>query len=59
MSEIKLFSVKGVVKELSSTPVLLEKQLQTLIEKNMELFFGVKFLQSEYQIKDGRMDSIS
>ena len=58
MSEIKLFSVNGEVKELSSTPVLLEKQLQSLIEKNMELFFGVKFLQSEYQIKDGRMDSI-
>ena len=58
MSEIKLFTIKKEVKELSSSPVLLEKQLQSLIEKNMMAFFGVKLLQSEYKIKDGRMDSI-
>lgn len=58
MSEIKLFTIQGEVKELNPSSVLLEKQLQTLIEKNMEAFFGVKFLKSEYVIKDGRMDSI-
>ncbi|MBR1660678.1 MAG: hypothetical protein IJ694_00145 [Acidaminococcaceae bacterium] len=58
MSEIKLFTIKKEVKELLSSPVLLEKQLQSLIEKNMMAFFGVKLLQSEYKIKDGRMDSI-
>ena len=58
MSEIKLFAIQGGVKELNPAPVLLEKQLQSLIETNMETFFGVKFLQSEYKIKDGRMDSI-
>ena len=58
MSEIKLFSVKPTVKECISKEVLLEKELQNLIEQNMELFFGVRFLESEYVIANGRMDSI-
>ncbi len=58
MSEIKLFKVNPEVKELTSSEVLLERELQNLIEKNMEQFFGVRFLKSEYVITDGRMDSI-
>ena len=58
MSEIKLFKVKSEVKELESSKVLLEKELQNLIEHNMEQFFGVRFLKSEYAINSGRMDSI-
>ena len=58
MSEIKLFGVKPKVRELSSSTVLLEKELQFMIERNMEEFFGVRFLQSEYVITAGRMDSI-
>ena len=46
------------VKELIPSTVTLEKELQNLIEQNMKLFFGVRFLESEYRIKDGRMDSI-
>lgn len=58
MSEIKLFEVGTVVKERTSSTVVLEKQLQTMIEQNMETFFGVRFLKSEYMITSGRMDSI-
>ncbi len=58
MAEIKLFSLCDRVKECSSSEVLLEKELQTLIEQNMETFFGVRFLQSEYSITNGRMDSV-
>ena len=58
MSEIKLFEVGTVVKERTSSNVVLEKQLQTMIEQNMETFFGVRFLKSEYMITSGRMDSI-
>ncbi len=36
----------------------LKKDIQTLIEENMEKFFNVKFLKSEYVIPEGRMDSI-
>ena len=58
MSEIKLFGIKDEVHQLVCSEVLLEKELQRLIEKNMETFFGVRFLKSEYVIKNGRMDSI-
>lgn len=58
MSEIKLFSIAGNVRECVSSEVILEKELQTLIESNMETFFGVRFLRSEYVITNGRMDSI-
>ncbi len=58
MAEIKLFSLHEGVKECSSSEVILEKELQTLIEQNMEIFFGVRFLKSEYTVTNGRMDSI-
>lgn len=58
MSEIKLFNTQNQVKELASSEVLLEKELQSLIEQNMEIFFGIRFLKSEYTITNGRMDSI-
>ena len=58
MSEIKLFELGNQVKERQSSNVALEKELQTTIENNMEKFFGVRFLKSEYVITDGRMDSI-
>lgn len=59
MADIKLFNINGIVKEYQSGNVTLEKELQTVIEKNMEVFFGVKFLASEYKTTDGgRMDSI-
>lgn len=58
LAEIKLFSLDGGVKECTSSEVILEKELQTLIEQNMETFFGVRFLKSEYVVTNGRMDSI-
>lgn len=59
MADIKLFNINGVVKEYPSSTVTLEKELQTIIEQNMETFFGVTFLASEYRTTDGgRMDSI-
>ena len=58
MADIKLFRVGAKVEELKSSTVDLEKKLQTLIERNMEKFFNVKFLASEYIIPEGRMDSV-
>ena len=58
MSDIKLFEIKPSVAERLSSTVLLEKELQNVIENNMETFFGVRFLKSEYVITEGRMDSI-
>lgn len=58
MAEIKLFRLNSTVEELKPSEVALERNLQTCIEKNMQAFFGVRFLQSEYPITNGRMDSI-
>ena len=59
MADIKLFNIKGKVEEYQGSTVTLEKELQNVIENNMETFFGVKFLASEYRTTDGgRMDSI-
>ena len=58
MADIKLFSIKGEVQELSSKQVAIEKDLQKILEENMQTFFGVTFLKSEYRITNGRMDSI-
>lgn len=59
MADIKLFNIKGTVKEYQSGTVTLEKELQTVIENNMTTFFGVTFLASEFRTTDGgRMDSI-
>ncbi len=58
MAEIKLFKIGTKVEELTSKSVTVEKELQNIIEKNMFDFFGVTFLDSEYKIDNGRMDSI-
>ena len=49
MSDLKLFRVVGSkAEELKGSAMELEKKLQNLIEANMETFFGVKFLATEY-----------
>lgn len=58
MAEIKLFRLNSTVEELRPSEVALERNLQTSIELNMQIFFGVRFLRSEYPITNGRMDSI-
>ena len=59
MADIKLFNINKTVKEYQSGTVTLERELQTVIENNMNTFFGVTFLASEYRTTDGgRMDSI-
>lgn len=58
MADIKLFQIKPGVAELAVSSVALEKDLQTLLEKNMQTFFGVTFLKSEYLIANGGIDSI-
>lgn len=59
MSDIKLFKIAGGVEELSASWVSLERELQTLIENNMNTFFGVNFLKTEYVTSNGgRIDSL-
>ena len=59
MTDIKLFNINGNVTQYPAGTVTLEKELQTTIEKNMPVFFGVTFLASEFRTSNGgRMDSI-
>lgn len=58
MADFKLFSIKNGVEELAPAQVAFERELQSLLEKNMTAFFGVTFLKTEFKITNGRMDSI-
>ena len=58
MSEIKIFNMNNTVIELESTAYNLEMELQKKIEENMDVFFQVDFLTSEYSFNDGRIDSL-
>lgn len=60
MSDLKLFRQTGsVVLELEGGTVALERSLQTMIEGNLETFFGVRFLASEFVTTNGgRMDTL-
>ncbi|MES2259722.1 MAG: DUF5655 domain-containing protein [Pseudomonadota bacterium] len=62
MSDIQLFRLSnGSATELTSRAAALERQLQSLIEAQMETFLGVRFLASEYatgKTHKGRIDSL-
>ncbi|WP_412502074.1 DUF5655 domain-containing protein [Shewanella algae] len=62
MSDIKLFKYHaGGVSELDGKAAVVEKDLQKLIESNMEVFLGVRFLATEYhtgKTHGGRIDSL-
>lgn len=62
MSDIKLFRTHGnEVIQLEGQSVALEKSLQTLIEKNLNVFLGIRFLASEYstgKTHGGRIDTL-
>lgn len=62
MTDLKLFRIDGGrASELTSRSFALERNLQTLIEENMEITFGVRFLATEYttgKVHRGRIDSL-
>ena len=62
MSDIKLFRLEqNNAAELVGSSVALEKSLQSLIERHLEAFLGVRFLASEFSTgkeHGGRMDTL-
>lgn len=63
MGEINLFEVSedGSITEISPDPVELEKEVQNLIEANLEELLGITFLESEYSTGEkhgGRIDTL-
>jgi predicted transport protein len=63
MGEINLYQVvnNGDVTEIEPDPIELEKNVQELIENNLEDFLGIRFLDSEYSTGEkhgGRIDTL-
>lgn len=62
MSDIKLFALaEGLASELKGFASDLEKPLQNLIEKNLEVLLGIRFLATEYstgKTHAGRIDTL-
>ena len=62
MSDIKLFRFSaGSVAELTGKSAAIEKSFQNLIESQMEVFLGVRFLATEFSTGAkyrGRIDSL-
>lgn len=62
MSDIQLFRIQsGNATELNASSASLERNLQVLIESQMETFLGIRFLATEYatgKTHKGRIDSL-
>lgn len=58
VAEIQLFKLGDKIEELKASCAIFEKNLQNIIENNMDIFFSVRFLANEYRIDAGRIDSI-
>lgn len=60
MGDIKLFRLKkSNAEELTGKSATIEKSLQTLVEKHLDTFLGVRFLATEYATTHGgRMDTL-
>ena len=54
-----LFSLKNNrLKEVNITPFKLERDIQNLIEENVEILFGLEFICTEFKIEEFRIDSL-
>lgn len=62
MSDLKLFQISGnSVTSIEGRSIAVERSLQTLIERHLEVFLGVRFLASEYStglVHRGRIDTL-
>lgn len=62
MGDIKLFSIHNQsARELEGQAIAIEKSLQYTIEKNLEVFLGIRFLATEYSTGKkhaGRIDTL-
>ncbi len=57
---MKLFKIKGTqLTDISSSSFKLEKDIQTLIESNLESVFGIQFVKTELTIKSFRIDTLA
>ena len=56
---MEVFSIKnGNVESIEPTPFKLEREIQNVIEKNTQSFFGLEFVRSEFPIGNYRIDTL-
>jgi RecB family endonuclease NucS len=56
---MKLFDIrKNKVEEVEQLPFKLERDIQNLIEPNLDTFFGLKFIKSEFTVDKYRVDTL-
>ena len=56
---MKLFSINNnSLTCLSTSPFKLEREIQTLIEQNLNVVFNLQFVRSEFSIKNFRIDTL-
>jgi predicted transport protein len=54
-----IFSIeKGSLKEISQKSIELEKDIQDMVEKNLDTIFGVEFVTSEFPLNELRVDTL-
>lgn len=51
--------VQNTLKEINHIDFKLEKDIQKLLEKNLEAVFGLEFLETEFPLKDMRFDTVA
>lgn len=57
---MKLFaSENNELKSINEIPFKLEKEIQSITEKNLELIFGLEFVESEFSLNNFRIDSLA
>lgn len=49
---------KSNLEEVKNVPFILEKDIQILVEENLQLLFGVEFVKSEFQLNGLRIDTL-
>ena len=56
---MKLYGIEGnILKSISTNPFLLEKDIQKLIENNVQELFDLEFVKSELTIQNFRLDTL-
>ena len=51
--------VQNTLREINHIDFKLEKDIQKLLENNLELAFGLQFLETEFPLKDMRFDTVA
>jgi RecB family endonuclease NucS len=49
---------KGIIKEIPERLTFLEKDIQELVEHDMQIIFGIEFVASEFELNNLRVDTL-